>query len=131
MARAGLRICDPRHIREIPKFRRSAASFDRALPNAGSGGKAWSRASVFSCNSLFLEAIMKEALQPTLVLVLWIVFWLAGTLGGAVLKAWLIDIGVLSEIDPPCIITIGSSFVGFFAGAYAAVKLGDLALKQK
>ena len=78
-----------------------------------------------------LEATMKEALQPTLILVLWIVFWLAGTLGGAVLQAWLIDIGVLSEIDPPWIITIGSSFVGFFAGAYAAVKLGDLALKQK
>jgi hypothetical protein len=78
-----------------------------------------------------LEAIMKEALQPTLVLVLWIVFWLAGTLGGAVLQAWLIDIGVLSEIDPPWIITIGSSFVGFFAGAYAAVKLGDLRVRQK
>jgi hypothetical protein len=74
---------------------------------------------------------MKEALQPTLILVLWIVFWLAGTLGGAVLQAWLIDIGALSEIDPPWIITIGSSFVGFFAGAYAAVKLGDLARKQK
>jgi hypothetical protein len=115
---------------EIPKFRRSAASFDRALPNPGSGGKAWSRASVF-LQLTVLEAIMKEALQPTLVLVLWIVFWLAGTLGGAVLQAWLIDIGVLSEIDPPWIITIGSSFVGFFAGAYAAVKLGDLALKQK
>jgi hypothetical protein len=25
---------------------------------------------------------------------------------------------------------IGSSFIGFFAGAYAAVKLGDLALKN-
>ena len=74
---------------------------------------------------------MKEALQPTLILVLWIVFWLAGTLGGAVLQAWLIDMGVLSEIDPPWIITIGSSFVGFFAGAYAAVKLGDLRLRQK
>jgi len=74
---------------------------------------------------------MKEALQPTLVLVLWIVFWLAGTLGGAVLQAWLIDIGVLSEIDPPWIITIGSSFVGFFAGAYAAVKLDDLRVRQK
>ena len=74
---------------------------------------------------------MKEALQPTLVLVLWIVFWLAGTLGGAVLQAWLIDIGVLSEIDPPWIITIGSSFVGFFAGAYVAVKLGDLRVRQK
>jgi hypothetical protein len=74
---------------------------------------------------------MKEALQPTFVLVLWIVFWLAGTLGGAVLQAWLIDIGVLSEIDPPWIITIGSSFVGFFAGAYAAVKLGDLRVRQK
>ena len=74
---------------------------------------------------------MKEALQPTLILVLWIVFWLAGTLGGAVLQAWLIDMGVLSEIDPPWIITIGSSFIGFFVGAYAAVKLGDLGLKQK
>ena len=74
---------------------------------------------------------MKEALQPTLILVLWIVFWLGGTLGGAVLQAWLINIGALSAIDPPWIITIGSSFVGFFAGAYAAVKLGDLALKQK
>ena len=74
---------------------------------------------------------MKEALQPTLILVLWIVFWLAGTLGGAVLQAWLIDLGVLSEIDPPWIITIGSSFVGFFAGAYAAVKLGDLRVRQK
>ena len=74
---------------------------------------------------------MKEALQPTLILVLWIVFWLAGTFGGAVLQAWLIDIGVLSEIDPPWIITIGSSFVGFFAGAYAAVKLGDLRVRQK
>lgn len=74
---------------------------------------------------------MKEALQPTLILVLWIVFWLAGTLGGAVLQAWLIDIGVLSEIDPPWIITIGASFVGFFAGAYAAVKLGDLRVRQK
>ena len=75
--------------------------------------------------------LMKQALQPTLILVLWIVFWLAGTLGGAVLQAWLIDIGVLSEIDPPWIITIGSSFVGFFAGAYAAVKLGDLRVRQK
>ncbi|HET7019818.1 MAG TPA: hypothetical protein VFI58_03790 [Xanthobacteraceae bacterium] len=74
---------------------------------------------------------MKEALQPALILVVWIVFWLAGTLGGAVLQAWLIDIGVLSEIDPPWIITIGSSFVGFFAGAYAAVKLGDLRVRQK
>ena len=74
---------------------------------------------------------MKEALQPALILVVWIVFWLAGTLGGAVLQAWLIDIGVLSEIDPPWIITIGSSFVGFFAGAYAAVKPGDLRVRQK
>jgi hypothetical protein len=74
---------------------------------------------------------MKEALQPALILVVWIVFWLAGTRGGAVLQAWLIDIGVLSEIDPPWIITIGSSFVGFFAGAYAAVKLGDLRVRQK
>ena len=45
------------------------------------------------------------------------------------LQARLIDIGVLSDIDPPWIITVGSSFIGFFAGAYAAVKLGDLGLK--
>ena len=74
---------------------------------------------------------MKEALQSALILVLWVVFWLAGTIGGAVLQAWLVDIGVVSGIDPPWIITIGSSFIGFFAGAYAAVKLGDLGLKQK
>jgi hypothetical protein len=73
---------------------------------------------------------MKEALQSTLILVLWIVFWLAGTIGGAVLQAWLIDLEVLSDINPPWIITIGSSFIGFCAGAYAAVKLGDLA-RQK
>jgi hypothetical protein len=70
---------------------------------------------------------MKVALQSTLVLVVWIVFWL----GGAVLQARLIDIGVVSDIDPPWIITIGSSFIGFFAGAYAAVKLGDLTLRKK
>jgi len=69
---------------------------------------------------------MKEALQATLILILWIVLWLAGTFGGAVLQAWLIDIGVLSDIDPPWIITIGCSFIGFFAGAYAAIKLGNL-----
>jgi hypothetical protein len=68
---------------------------------------------------------MKEALQSTLILVLWVAFWLAGTIGGAVLQAWLIDIGVVSDIDPPWIITIGSSFIGFFAGAYAAIKLGN------
>lgn len=73
---------------------------------------------------------MKEALQPTPILVLWVVFWLVGTVGGAVLQAWLIDIGVVSDIDPPWIITIGSSLVGFFAGAYAAVKLGNLALRK-
>jgi hypothetical protein len=72
-----------------------------------------------------LGAAMKEALKSTLILVLWIVFWLAGTIGGAVLQAWLIDLGVLSDINPPWIITIGSSFIGFFGGAYAAVKLGD------
>ena len=66
---------------------------------------------------------MKVALQSTLILVLWIVFWLGGTIGGAVLQARLIDIGVVSDIDPPWIITIGSSFIGFFAGPYAAVKL--------
>jgi hypothetical protein len=41
------------------------------------------------------------------------------------------DIGMLSDIDPPWFITIGSSFIGFFAGAYAAVKLGNLSLRQK
>ena len=60
---------------------------------------------------------MKEALQSTLILILWVAFWLAGTIGGAVLEARLIDIGVVSDIDPPWIITIGSSFIGFFAGA--------------
>jgi hypothetical protein len=74
---------------------------------------------------------MKVALQSTLILVLWIVFWLGGTIGGAVLQARPIDIGVVSDIDPPRIITIGSSFIGFFAGAYAAVKLGDLTLRKK
>ena len=73
---------------------------------------------------------MKEALQSTLILVVWIIFWLGGTFGGAVLQARLIDIGVVSDIDPPWIITIGSSFIGFFAGAYAAVKLGNLALRK-
>jgi hypothetical protein len=53
-----------------------------------------------------------------------------GTIGGAVLQARLIDIGVVSDIDPPWIITIGSSFIGFFAGAYAAIKLGNLALRK-
>jgi hypothetical protein len=77
-----------------------------------------------------LGATMKEALQSTLIFVLWVVFWLAGTIGGAVLQAWLVDIGVVSDIDPPWIITIGSSFIGFFAGAYAAVKLGNLALRK-
>jgi hypothetical protein len=72
---------------------------------------------------------MKEALQVTLILVLWIVFWLGGTIGGAVLQAWLIDIGVVSDINPPWIITIGSSFIGFFAAAYAAIKLGALRKK--
>jgi hypothetical protein len=48
---------------------------------------------------------MKEALQIALIPVLWIVFWLGGTIGGAVLQAWLIDIGVVSDIDPPWIIT--------------------------
>ena len=74
---------------------------------------------------------MKEALQSTLILVVWIIFWLGGTFGGAVLQARLIDIGVVSDIDPPWIITIGSSFIGFFAGAYAAVKLGNLTLRKK
>jgi hypothetical protein len=73
---------------------------------------------------------MKEALQSTLILILWVAFWLAGTIGGAVLQARLIDIGVVSDIDPPWIITIGSSFIGFFAGAYAAIKLGNVALRK-
>jgi hypothetical protein len=34
---------------------------------------------------------MKVALQSTLILVVWIVFWLGGTIGGAVLQARLID----------------------------------------
>src|SRR5262249_54559397 len=56
-----------------------------------------------------LGVAMKEALQVALILVVWVAFWLAGTIGGAVLQAWLIDIGVVSDIDPPWIITIGSS----------------------
>jgi len=48
---------------------------------------------------------MKEALQSALIIVLWVAFWLVGTLGGAVLQARLIDLGVLSDIDPPWIIT--------------------------
>jgi hypothetical protein len=79
----------------------------------------------------FRESAMREALQSTLILVLWIVLWLVGTLVGAVLQAWLVDIGVVSGIDPPWIITIGSSFIGFFVGAYAAVKLGDLTPRKK
>jgi hypothetical protein len=78
-----------------------------------------------------LAAVMKEALRTTLILVVWIVFWLGGTFGGAVLQARLIDIGVVSDADPPWIIRIGPSFIGFFAGAYAAVKLGDLTLRKK
>jgi hypothetical protein len=74
---------------------------------------------------------MKDALQVTLILVLWVVFWLGGTIGGAVLQAWLIDIGVVSDINPPWIITIGSSFIGFFVGAYAAIKLSDLTPRKK
>src|SRR4029453_12935699 len=57
---------------------------------------------------------MKEALQTTLILVVWIVFWLGGTFGGAVLQARLIDIGVVSDIDPPWIIPIGFCLLGFF-----------------
>ena len=73
---------------------------------------------------------MKEALQTTLILVVWIVFWLGGTFVGVVLQARLIDIAVVSDTNPPWIITIGSSFIGFFAGAYAAIKLGDLTLRK-
>ena len=78
-----------------------------------------------------LGPAMKEALQVALIVVLWVVFWLGGTIGGAVLQAWLIDIEVVSDINPPWIITIGSSFIGFFAGAYAAIKLGDLIPRKK
>jgi hypothetical protein len=74
---------------------------------------------------------MKDALQVTLILVLWVGFWLGGTISGAVLQAWLIDIGVVSDINPPWIITIGSSFIGFFVGAYAAIKLCDLTPRKK
>jgi hypothetical protein len=52
---------------------------------------------------------MKEALQSAFIIVVWVAFWLAGTLGGAVLQARLIDLGVLSATDPPRIITIGST----------------------
>jgi hypothetical protein len=41
--------------------------------------------------------------------------------------AWRYDIGAVSDINPPWIITIGSSFIGFFAGAYA----DDLAPRKK
>jgi hypothetical protein len=74
---------------------------------------------------------MKEALQSTLIFVLWVVFWLAGTISGAVLQAWLIDIGVVSDIGPPWIITIGSSFIGFFAGAYAATEHTDVVIVEQ
>src|SRR5262245_29319520 len=132
MPRVGLHVCDPRHIRRNSQISSQCGVIrPQGLPTFRVSKKAWWRTRVSPATGSSFGTIMKEALQPTLVLVLWIVFWLAGTLGGAVLQAWLIDIGVLSEIDPPWIITIGSSFVGFFAGAYAAVKLGDLALKQK
>jgi hypothetical protein len=36
---------------------------------------------------------MKEALQSAFIIVLWVAFWLGGTLGDAVLQAWLIDLG--------------------------------------
>jgi ABC transporter substrate binding protein len=78
-----------------------------------------------------LGAAMKEALQSTLIFVLWVVFWLAGTISGAVLQAWLIDIGVVSDIGPPWIITIGSSFIGFFAGAYAATEHTDVVIVEQ
>lgn len=65
---------------------------------------------------------MKEGLQSAFIIVVWVAFWLTGALAGAVLQARLIDLGVLSATDPPWIITIGSSLIGFFAGAYAAVK---------
>jgi hypothetical protein len=36
---------------------------------------------------------MKEALQSAFILFVWVAFWLAGTLSGAVLQARLIDLG--------------------------------------
>jgi hypothetical protein len=68
---------------------------------------------------------MKDALQSAFIVVLWVAFWLAGTLGGA--------LGLSTSGFCPLPIRRGSlrSFIGFFAGAYAAVKLGDLAVKQK
>jgi hypothetical protein len=38
---------------------------------------------------------MKEALQSAFILFVWVAFWLAGTLSGAVLQARLIDLGAL------------------------------------
>jgi hypothetical protein len=48
-------------------------------------------------------------------------------IGGAALQAWLIDIGVSSDIDPLWIIMIGSSVIGFFAGTYAWPGSGTIA----
>jgi hypothetical protein len=60
---------------------------------------------------------MSRALQGTLFFVLWVIFWLVGTIAGAALQVWLIDIGILSALDPPWIIIIGCSAIGFFGGA--------------
>src|SRR5262245_57635110 len=119
------------HAHEI---RFNAQQAPRSAPKeSNGGGSGWPQRAALGCilGPDLLGAAMKVALQSTLILVLWIVFWLGGTIGGAVLQARLIDIGVVSDIDPPWIITIGSSFIGFFAGAYAAVKLGDLTLRKK
>jgi hypothetical protein len=60
---------------------------------------------------------MSKTRQSVLFVVLWFGFWLAGTIAGAVLQAWLIDAGLLSALGPPWIISIGSIVVGFFGGA--------------
>ena len=80
MARAGLRICDPRHIRRNSQISSQCSVIRQSVAEPRLRREGVSRASVF-LQLTVLEAIMKEALQPTLVLVLWIVFWLAGTLG--------------------------------------------------
>jgi hypothetical protein len=68
---------------------------------------------------------MKESLQSALFFILWAVFWLVATIAGAALQVWLIDMALLSTLDPPWIITVGSSVIGFFGGAFlSAVVMG-------
>jgi threonine/homoserine/homoserine lactone efflux protein len=70
---------------------------------------------------------MKEALQSAFIIVLWVAFcwytWRCCAAGSAHRPRGVVR--YRSAVDH----TIGSSFIGFFAGAYVAVKLGDLALK--